>query len=233
MFCQFSVGGQLTAEYRQQRCFAVFIMDIKGVITGNGLRRVGLIITQRTHTGVGPDDIVTAKLFFKVRVIHFQQIVDFTLFNLHRFRIAFILYVGGADDGKFVHPRDHEHNTFIFVLQNVGLLLGMHARHHNMAAFDQANAIRRRQMHPVVEELFHPRAGGVNQAARLPAIFFAGIDIFRFHNPQAVFAASRGGASPSKHFAAFTHHHLGVGEYQTGVVYPTVRIFESALNFRF
>lgn len=47
MFRQFAVGGQLTAEYRQQRCFAVFIMDIKGVITGNGLRRVGLIITQR------------------------------------------------------------------------------------------------------------------------------------------------------------------------------------------
>ena len=42
---QFAVGGQLTAEYRQQRGFAVFIMDIKGVITGNGLRRVGLIIT--------------------------------------------------------------------------------------------------------------------------------------------------------------------------------------------
>ena len=208
-------------------------MDIKGVITGNSLRRVGLIITQRTHTGIGPDDIVTAKLFFKVRVIHFQQVIDFTLFNLHRFRIAFVFHIGGADDGKLVHPRDHEHNTFIFVLQNVGLLLGMHAWHHNMAAFDQANAIRRRQMHPLVEELFHPRAGGVHQAARLPGVFFAGIDIFCFHNPQAVFAASRRGTSTSKHFTAFTYHHLGVGEYQTGVVYPTVRIFESALNFRF
>ena len=88
-------------------------------------------------------------------------------------------------------------------------------------------------MHPVVEKLFHPRAGSINQAARLPCIFFAGIDIFRFHNPQAVFAASRRGTSTSKHFTAFTYHHLGVGEYQTGVVYPTVRIFESALNFRF
>ena len=88
-------------------------------------------------------------------------------------------------------------------------------------------------MHPVVEKLFHPRAGSINQAARLPCIFFAGIDIFRFHNPQAFFAASRRGTSTSKHFTAFTHHHLGVGEYQTGVVYPTVRIFESAHNFRF
>lgn len=73
MFCQFSVGGQLTAEYRQQRCFAVFIMDIKGVITGNSLRRVGLIITQRTHTGVGPDDIVTAKLFLKCALYTFSR----------------------------------------------------------------------------------------------------------------------------------------------------------------
>ena len=88
-------------------------------------------------------------------------------------------------------------------------------------------------MHPVVEELLHPRAGGVHEAARLPAIFFAGIDIFCFHNPQAVFAASRSGTSPGKHFTAFTYHHLGVGEHQTGVIYPTVGIFESALNFRF
>lgn len=73
MFRQFAVGGQLTAEYRQQRGFAVFIMDIKGVITGNSLRRVGLIITQRTHTGIGPDDIVTAKLFLKCALYTFSR----------------------------------------------------------------------------------------------------------------------------------------------------------------
>ncbi|MNN98283.1 hypothetical protein D3C81_2176360 [compost metagenome] len=50
-------------------------------------------------------------------------------------------------------------------------------------------------MHTVVEELFHPRTGGVYQAASLPGVFLAGIDIFRFDNPQTVFTTSGGGAS--------------------------------------
>ena len=44
----------------------------------------------------------------------------------------------------------------------------------------------------VVEKIGSPTGGSINQAARLP-YFFAGIDIFRLHNPQAVFAASRRG----------------------------------------
>lgn len=79
---------------------------------------------------------------FEVRVIHFQQVADFTFVDLDIFRIAFVLHVGGADDGELVHPRDHKHDTFIFVLQDIGLLLGMHAWHDNVAAFDQADAVR-------------------------------------------------------------------------------------------
>jgi hypothetical protein len=145
-------------------------MNIQRVVAGDRLRRVRLVVAQRTHAGVGPDDIVRERSF-KVRVIDVQQVVDLVVVDRHRFRIAFILNVGGADDGELIHPRDHKHNAFIFVLQDVGLFLGMHARHHDVAAFDQADAVRRAQMHPFVEELFDPRAGGVDQTARFQVNF--------------------------------------------------------------
>ncbi|MNT26468.1 hypothetical protein D3C72_1620420 [compost metagenome] len=102
-----------------------------------------------------------------------------------------------------------------------------------MAALDQADAVRRGQFHAVVKELFHPRASGVHQAARLPAEFLAGIDIFGFHNPQPVFTACSGGASAGFDLAVFLHDHLGVRQHQTRIVYPAVGIFESAHDFRF
>ena len=37
-----------------------------------------------------------------------------------------------------------KHDSLIFVLKNVGLLLIVDARHHDMAAFDQTNAVWRR-----------------------------------------------------------------------------------------
>ena len=167
-----------------------------------------------------------------MRVVHFQQVADFTLVDLYVFRIAFVLYVGGADDGELVHPRDHKHDALVFVLQDISLLLGMHARHHNVAALDQADAVRRRQVHTVIEELFYPRAGGVHQTARFPAELLAGIHVFRFYNPQAVFAACGGRAGTGFHLAAFLLDHLRVSQHQTRIVHPAVGIFETAHDFR-
>ena len=87
-------------------------------------------------------------------------------------------------------------------------------------------------MHAVVEELLHPRAGSVHQAARFPAEFLAGIDVFRFHNPQAVFTTGSGRAGTGFHLAAFLLDHLGIRQYQTRVVHPAVGIFETAHDFR-
>lgn len=64
-----------------------------------------------------------------MRVIDVQQVINLFIINGHRFRIALILDVRRADDRELIHPRDNKHNTFIFVLQNVGLLLGMYPRH--------------------------------------------------------------------------------------------------------
>lgn len=118
-------------------------------------------------------------------------------------------------------------------MQDVGLFLRVHARYHDMAALDQANTVRRAQMHPFVEELFDPRAGGVNQTARLPGKLLAAINIFGFDNPQTVFTFCRDGAGPRAHFPAFTHNHLGIGQHQTRIVNPAVGIFETAHDFRF
>ncbi len=73
MLGQFAIGGQLAAEDGQQRRLTVFIVNIQGIVAGNGLRRIRLVVAQRTDAGVGPDDIVPAEGLFKVRVIDVQQ----------------------------------------------------------------------------------------------------------------------------------------------------------------
>ncbi len=80
-------------------------------------------------------------------------------------------------------------------------------------AFDQANAIRRRQMHPVVEELFThgPVAFTRPRACQLYFLRYRYLPL-----PQSTgrFRGEQKWTSTGKHFTAFTHHHLGVGEYR-------------------
>ncbi len=168
-----------------------------------------------------------------MRVKHLEQIVDLVIVNLHALRVAFVLHVGGADNRELVHPRDNKHNTVIFILQNVRLLLGMHARHHNVAAFDQADTVRGFQLQAVIKQLLHPRAGGIHQAFCLPGEGFASVDIFSFHFPQAVFTPCARHASAGTDFAAALFNFLGVEHHQACIIYPAVGIFESAHDFRF
>src|ERR1051325_1227446 len=98
MFRQFTVGGELAAESRQQRRLTVLIVNIEGIVAGNRLRRVGFIVAQRTHAGVSPDDIVARQRLFKVRVVDVQQVVDLFIIDRHLFWIAVVLDVGGTDN---------------------------------------------------------------------------------------------------------------------------------------
>lgn len=75
-------------------------------------------------------------------VIDVQQIVNLFTVDRHGFWVAFIFNVSGADDGEFIHPRDHKNNTLIFILQDIGLLLRMHARYDDMAALNQTDTVR-------------------------------------------------------------------------------------------
>ncbi len=101
-----------------------------------------------------------------------------------------------------------------------------------MAAFDKANTVRRFQLQAIVKELFHPGTGGVNQPFGAPGVGFAGIDVFRFHHPQAGFTPGAGYAGAGAHFAALFHHFLRVKHHHARIVYPAVGIFETARNFR-
>ncbi|MNZ72680.1 hypothetical protein D3C78_910660 [compost metagenome] len=165
-------------------------------------------------------------------VIHFQQVVDFVIVDLHIFRIAVILHVGGADDREFVIPWDHEDDTMVFVLQNIGLWLIVYTRYHDVAAFDQTDAIRGFQLQTIVEEVFHPWTGGVHQALGAPGKGFATVDVDRFHHPQAVFTPCTGHFGACAHFATALFHFLGIEYHQASIVDPAVRIFETALQFR-
>ncbi len=101
-------------------------------------------------------------------------------------------------------------NTYVYLrFAECRLASGYARAAHNMAAFDQANAIRRRQMHPVSKNCFTHGPVALTKPRACQLIFCR----YRYLPlPQSTcrFRGGRGGASPSKHFAAFTHHHLGL-----------------------
>ncbi|MOA44072.1 hypothetical protein D3C78_1663000 [compost metagenome] len=98
-----------------------------------------------------------------------------------------------------------------------------------MAAFDQADTVRRLELQAIVEEMFYPWAGGVYQAFGAPGKGFAAVDVDGFHHPQAIFAPGAGHFGAGADFATAFGHGLGVQHDQARIVYPTVRIFETAL----
>ncbi len=70
-------------------------------------------------------------------------------------------------------------------------------------------------MHPVVEELFHPGPVALTRP-RACQIYFLPVSNLPLPQSTGRFRGEQRWRESSKHFAAFTHHHLGVGEYQTG-----------------
>ncbi len=79
--------------------------------------------------------------------------------------------------------------------------------------FDQANAIRRRQMHPVVEKLFTHGPVALTRP-RACHVYFLPYRYLPLPQSTGRFRGEQTWQSTSKHFTAFTYHHLGVGEYR-------------------
>ncbi len=70
-------------------------------------------------------------------------------------------------------------------------------------------------MHPVVEELFHPGPVALTRP-RACQLYFLPVSILPLPQSTGRFRDEQRWREYGKHFAAFTHHHLGVGEHQTG-----------------
>ena len=110
----------------------------------------------------------------------------------------------------------------------------MQARHHDMASLDETDPLGRARVRLLVEEAFHPGAGGIDEAAGLE-MDRGSIRTGKLDVPEpAVFAApgrdaAVAGVDACPHLARRFH----VGDHQPGVIDPGIGIDEALLEFRF
>ncbi len=228
---QFAISGELAAEYREQRRLVLFGRQGQGVVTGDHRRVVRLVVTQRPHAGEGMQDVLALQLLAEMRVGHTQQIGDLFLADARLRRVAVVFAVGGADHGVAAHVGDGEDDAAVLVLHDVGLLALVQSRHDDMAALDQANAVRRALLQVIVDELRHPGAGGVDQRlgaqGETGAVFALQLDV-----PDAAGTPGAQALGAGVDVRAFLAGGHGVEHHQSRVVDPAVGIFESAPDRR-
>lgn len=88
-------------------------------------------------------DVGALQRALEMLVHHSQEVVDLLLGDANLRRVAVVFAVGGTDQAEAVQIGNHEHHAAIAVLQDVGVLAVVQPGHDQVAALDQADAMRR------------------------------------------------------------------------------------------
>jgi len=105
------------------------------------------------------------------------------------------------------------------------------ARHHDVAALDQAQVLGARPVQHLAEQALDPRPGGVDQRAgaqRQAAAVLA----LQLQVPEALAAPRADAARAGVHVRAVLAGAHRIGHHQAGVVDPAVRVLEAFADFR-
>ena len=141
--------------------------------------------TQRTNAGVGSRPRHRAPAVFKVRVVHFQQVADFTS-SIPTFSDRLCTHVGGADDGELCPSTGSQTQCALSsVLQDISLFQVCTRGTTMWLPLIRRMPYGEGRRMPSSKNCF--THGPV--AFTVPRAFqrkLAAVDVFRFHNPQAV-----------------------------------------------
>ncbi len=174
-------------------------------------------------------DVFTGQLVCEVRIDDVQQVIDLAVGDLHPGRVTVILLIGGADQAELPEIGNDEDDAPILVLQDIGMVPIVELRHHDMAALNQAHAVRGALAKLFIEEGRHPGAGGVHQGAR-PDGKAAAVVAFQVQVPQPLAAARADATGAGVDMRALLTGSHGVQHHQAGIVDPAVGVFEAVAD---
>jgi hypothetical protein len=160
-------------------------VQAQGVVARNRRRIARPIVVQRTDSCIAPDHVGGLQGLREVAAGRAAEVGHFFVARACGRRIALHRHVGGADEGEPLLERNHEYHAPIVVLQDEGVLAAVAARHHDVAALDEAHLVGARLIEPLVEDVLHPGAGGVDDGARMQLV------AVREPSPPALGAAGR------------------------------------------
>ncbi len=107
----------------------------------------------------------------------------------------------------------------------------VHARHDDMAALDQADAIGRIELEVILDEAGHPWPGSIDQSAGANGLQ-AAVSMLQLDLPQAIHtlrAQATGAGMDMGTFFTCCHR---IQHYQAGIVHRAVGIFEATADCR-
>ncbi|MCY1398690.1 hypothetical protein D9M71_137260 [compost metagenome] len=142
-----------------------------------------------------------------------------------------VVAVGGADQGEAFQVGNGEDDAAVLVLQDVGMLAVVQARHDQVAALHQADVPGRGVFQVVAQEAADPGTGGIDQrmgADRVQAAVVA----LQVQVPQPLAAPRADAAGARVDMRAVLAGADGVEHHQPGVVHGAVGILEAAADFR-
>ena len=135
VLCELAIGGDLAAVNVEQRRAACVMIELQRVVARDLGWVVVAIIVQWTHTGVGGHDVALRKRLGEIGVGEIEQILRFILADVWRVKFGHG-YIGSTNQRIAFEVRNHEHDSAVPVLQNVGVRRIMHARHDDVRALD-------------------------------------------------------------------------------------------------
>ena len=136
-----------------------------------------------------------------------------------------MILIGGADQGEVAFIGDGENDAAIGVLENIGAVMVIKARQHDMAALDQPEARRLVAAHHRMLHRANPRAGGVDQGVGVK--FGRSITTFTGDMPERAFAPRCTYRHAWVNGRTAFRRILGVQQHQARILYPAIGIFKA------
>ena len=189
MLGQAPVGGDLAAEYIEQRRLAFRRVGLQHIIARGLLRLRGTIIIERTHAGIGPDDMLALDRLDEIFAGGGAEIIDLGIADFHLGRIAVIVLIGGADEGEILFVGNGENDAAIGVLEEVGARIVELLLHDDMAALHEADIVRIVAADDTGQHFIDPRTGRIDHEARANFLGGAGQAVLQRQRPVIRIAA--------------------------------------------
>ena len=125
-----------------------------------------MVIIERTHAGIGADDVGGRNRCLVILARPFAEIGDLLRRDLNGVAIGLIGHIGRADQRELAALiGDREHDAAIAILEEIGIIALMPARHDDVAALHKAQMRLLWRVTIKAKHVVHPGPGRVHNRA--------------------------------------------------------------------
>src|SRR5690606_3750558 len=137
----------------------------------------------------GPDDIPATDGFLEIFAGCRAKIMGLAIGDRDLGRIALIVLIGRADQGKIVFIRNGEYDAPVIILEKIGARIGEFLAHHDMAALDKPDIVKLAVSLDTLQNLVGPWSGSIDQQTGANVLALMRASIFQRDRPAFAITA--------------------------------------------